>query len=399
MRRGFHPNADARGSIVKASWMRIPTWIKGPVILAIVGTLVVLGVKNSYGAFDHTYDVTMQLPRAGQQLEVGSDVRLRGVVIGKVDAIDLQDRDVRLTLKIEHQYRIPRDAQAYITLKTLLGAKFVDLRVPGTFGPPYLTNDARITATHIGPELEDALADGVNVLDAIRPNDLATVINQLATGARGHGDDIRYSLEKNAALSTEFQQTLAPQLQALHDFRTIFGTLQNSGVDLNNLADAINQGAPVYASTKASEELHRALVAITPFAKNLGDLLILNRKQLDRLMDDGDTVLQAIASRPGGLHDLVQGLYHYVYKLSGNPFILHDGSGAAAFTNFIGGNSDAENKRQICYALPSDIRSRVPLCGGSGGLPLPNPPPLPVPGPTPTLPVPSPSLPAPGGGH
>jgi phospholipid/cholesterol/gamma-HCH transport system substrate-binding protein len=376
---------------VRASWMRIPVWIKGPIILGIIGTAVFLGVKNSYGGFDKTYDLTMNLPRAGQQLEVGSDVRLRGVVIGKVDAINLQDRDVQLTLKILDQYKVPRDAQAYITLKTLLGAKFVDLRVPsGQFGAPYMANGATITNTHIGPELEDALADGVNVLDAIRPNDLATVIHELATGARGHGDDVRFSLNVNAQLSGLFQRTLAPQLQSLHDFRTIFGTLRNSGVDLNNLADAINQGVPVYASTQASEQLHRALVAITPFAKNLGDLLILNRKDLDRMMNSGDTVLQAIASRPGGLHDLIQGLYRYVYKLSGNPYILHDGSGAAAFTNFIGGDSDKQNQQQICWALPADVRHQVPLCNGGNGLPPIGPPPGGPPS-GPPLPIPTPT--------
>jgi phospholipid/cholesterol/gamma-HCH transport system substrate-binding protein len=375
---------------------RIPAWVKGPIIIAAIASLVVYGVKSSYGAFDKTYDLKMALPRAGQQLEVGSDVRLRGVVIGHVDHIQLQDRDVQLTLKILDQYRVPKDAQAYITLKTLLGAKFVDLRVPGALAGPYLADGGQLTNTHVGPELEDALADGVNVLDAIRPNDLATVIHELATGARGHGADVARSLRVNAQLSTEFQQTLAPQLASLRDFRTIFGTLENSGVDLNNLADAINQGAPVYASTQASRDLHRALVAITPFAKNLGDLLILNRTDLDRLMNSGDTLLQAIADRPGGLHDLVQGLYRYVYKLSGNPFILHDGSGAAAFTNFIGGNSDAENQQQICDALPVDVRRQVPLCNGSGGPP--GPPPLPIPTPTPPpLPIPTPSLPGGGG--
>ena len=127
--------------------------------------------------------------------------------------------------------------------------------------------------------------------------------------------------------------------------------------------------------------------------RTLGDLGEEGLLKRVTIRGESHTVLQAIASRPGGLHDLVQGLYRYVYKLSGNPFILHDGSGAAAFTNFIGGDSSAQNKRQICYALPPDIRRRVPLCGGSGGLPPP--PPLPVP--TPSLPVPTPSLPAPGG--
>jgi len=309
----------------------------------------------------------MRLPRAGQQLQQGSDVRIRGVVIGKVDRIQLQRDGVQLTLKIDDQYKIPQDATAFITLKTLLGAKFVDLRVPGAFHGPYLADGDSIRSTHIGPELEDALADGVQVLDAIRPNDLATVIHELATGARGHGADVARSFEANARLSTEFQQTLAPQLQSLHDFRTIFGALRNSGVDLNLLADAINQGVPVYASPRATQELHKALVAITPFANNLADLLTLNRADLDRMIDNGDTVLQAIADRPGGLHSLVQGLYRYVYRLSGNPFMMHDGSGAAAFVNFIGGNSDAENRRQICTALPVDVRRNVPLCTGGGG--------------------------------
>src|SRR5437763_1979662 len=88
--------------------------------------------------------------------------------------------------------------------------------------------------------------------------------------AYGGYADIARSLRYNAELQGEFQRTLPFQLRALHDFRTIFGALRNSGVDLNFLADAINQGVPVYASSRAQAELHKALVAITPFAGNLG---------------------------------------------------------------------------------------------------------------------------------
>ena len=44
---------------VRSKWMHIPVWVKGPVVLAVIGTMVFLGVKNSYGGFDKTYDVTM----------------------------------------------------------------------------------------------------------------------------------------------------------------------------------------------------------------------------------------------------------------------------------------------------------------------------------------------------
>jgi phospholipid/cholesterol/gamma-HCH transport system substrate-binding protein len=343
---------------------RIPALVKGPIIIALFVGLLVVAMKAAYGGYGHYYYLSMDLPRAGQQLQPGSDVRLRGVIIGKVQTIDLVDRHVHITLQIDQPNRVPRDVEAFIDLKTLLGSKFVDLRTSSYRGP-FLADGARIPRTHVGPELEDALASGVQVLDAIRPNDLATIVHELATGARGHGSDIARSLRANAELSTLFAGTLDPQLRALHDFRVIFGALRNKGVDLNHLADAINEGVPVYASKKAQHDLDLALQALTPFSNNLADLFILNRHDWDRMMDSGDRVLGAVAARPEGLRSLVQGLYRYVYRLGGAPPRLRDGTAAAPFTNFIGGNSDAENRRQICQALPPEARKLAPLCNGT----------------------------------
>jgi ABC-type transporter Mla subunit MlaD len=223
-----------------------------------------------------------------------------------------------------------------------------------------------VTRVQVGPELEDALAAGVSVLDAIRPGDAATVVGTLAAGARGHGDDIARSLEANATLTRLFARTLDPQLKSLHDFVVVFGALKSEGVDLNRLADAINQGVPVYASAKAQAELHKALVALTPFSNNMADLLILNRPEWDRLIDSGDVVLGTIAAHPGGLHDLIQGLSRYVFKLSPPPYApgYLNGSAAAGFVNFIGGDSFAHTAAEMCAGLPVDARSQVPLCSG-----------------------------------
>jgi virulence factor Mce-like protein len=347
---------------------RIRPIVIGAAILALVGAAVLLGLKAAYGGFGDYYDVSVTMPRTGQQLELGSEVRLRGVIIGSVNRIELVDRKVQLTLQIERKYKIPADSEAVVSLTTLLGAKFIDLKT-SRFAGPFLADGGVIREGRVGPELEDALADGVEVLDAIRPDDLATVVENLVQGARGHGEDIARNLNANANLSRLFATTLDPQLRSLHDFRVVFGALRNSGVDLNNLADALNQGVPVYASAKAQAELDRALRAVTPFANNLGDLFILNRADWDRLMDAGDTVLQTIAVRPGGLRDLVHGLYRYVYKLSGDPCTkdcgLDDGSGAAGFTNFIGGSNSEQNREEICGALPPELRDQVPLCNGT----------------------------------
>ena len=348
--------------------------VAGPVILGLLGLGMVYGIKAAYGGFADTYDLMVDIPRAGQVLEPGSDVRFRGVPIGEVARIELVDRRVRLTLEIDREYSVPADVRAVVALKTLLGAKFIDLRT-ARYGPPWLEDGGTITRSHVGPELEDALADGVSVLEAIRPEELATVISELARAARGHGEDVARGLVANRDLSDLFAETIAPQLEALHDFRVVFGALEDRGVDLNRLADALNEGVPVYASPQAQAELHRALVAVAPFAENLADLLILQEDDWDTMLDAGDLVLGTIAGRPLGLRDLVAGLAVYVTRLGGDPLMLANGSAMAGFSDFIGGNNPAEVRNQLCDALPLPIRENAPLCEG-----------LPLPVPTPPLP-------------
>jgi virulence factor Mce-like protein len=345
---------------------RVPAIVVGPLVLSLLAAAVYTSVKAAYGGFGHYYTLSVDLPRAGQQMHSGTDVRIRGVPVGKVTAIQLEGHHARLTLTMKRQYHVPASAEAVVTLKTLLGAKYIDLRFDRYAGP-FLSDGGRIRTAHVGPELEDALADGTAVLDAIRPNDLATIVMELSTGARGHGEDVAQGIAANEQLSELFARTLHPQIQSLHDFEVLFGQLQDRGKDLNLLAEAINQGVPVYASRQAQANLRAALEAVTPFANDLADLLIFNKSDWDRMMDAGDRVLAAIAARPGGLRDLVVGLYRYVFKLGGPPFDAKflRGSAAAGFVNFIGGDDGEKNRLEICKALPAEIRHRtLPYCRG-----------------------------------
>lgn len=339
--------------------------VVGSLVMALLGAGIYTSVKWAYGGYEDSYLVTATLPRAGQQMKAGLDVRVRGVKVGEVAGIDLVDRRAQLTLAIDSEHKIPEDAAAVVSLKTPLGAKYVDLQFESNSGGPYLGDGDEVASARIGPELEDALDDGVKLLDAIDPDDLATIVSELAEASEGRGELVARSISTNSELSKVFASTLDPQLEAIQDFEQIFGALEDVGVDLNELADAVNEGAPVYASAEAQRELSKALTAVTPFAEDFADLLILNRKDWSRMMEAGDVVLATTAARPEGLRDLVYGLYRYVYKLGGDIpefFRLSDGSAGAGFTNFIGGNDLEEDQNQICTALPPDIRDQVPVC-------------------------------------
>ena len=347
---------------------RLRTILVGSIVIALLATGVYFGVRAAYGAFSDFYYVTVDLPRAGQQVQQGSDVRIRGVNVGKVADIELADRAARLTLQIEDRFKVPKSTEAVVTLKTFLGSKFVDLRFDPDDAGDFLADGDAIERAAVGAELEDALDDGVSVLEALNPQDVGTVVTELARAARGHGPDIARGLDANAELSRVFATTLDPQLKALDDLRVLFGALESKGADMNALAAAVNEGVPVYASDDAQRALARALDSLVPFADDLGDLIIINRRDWDRMMNAGDLVLATIAARPGGLSNLVTGLRTYVQRL-GHPIshsLLPDGSAAAGFTNFIGGNDTEEDFAQLCSALPLDARAGVPLCKENG---------------------------------
>jgi virulence factor Mce-like protein len=342
---------------------RVVAW--GAVVALVVGSALL--VKYRYGHFDDFYYVTTDMPRATQLLRTGSDVRMSGVVIGSVSDIQLVEREVQLTLQIEPQYRVPASSEAVVELKTLLGDKFVDLRYE-SYRPPFLQDGGSVEGS-VGPELEEVLQSGVEVLESINPDDLATIIGELATGARGHGEDVARGLDANAELSGLFARTLDSQLRGLRDFRLLFDMLKTRALDLNELAEAVNQGVPVYASERAHQDMIRVLDALVPMANHFADLLIFDEDAWDRMMDRGDLVLQTIAERPDGLHDLIHGIYRYVFKLGGPPPVAPDGSGRrmAPFANFFGGDEDHSadfeaSIQAMCQAMPPDVEADVLAC-------------------------------------
>ena len=344
------------------------TMLARRVLVLVLGIVLAAGsyvlVRYRYGAFEDVYHLSVDLPRATQLLRVGTDVRQSGVIVGSVSDISLNGLEVTLELEIEDRYRVPSSTEAFVDLKTLLGDKFVDLRSP-RFGAPFLADGDPVPG-HVGPEFEDVLQAGVDVLEAVDPTELASIIHELARGSQGRGDDIARGLDANATLSQTFRATLREQLSSWEDFGIIFGELANRIPDLNALADAVNEGVPVYASPEAQRHLHRALIALSPMAEDFADLLILERPAWDRLIDDGDVLLQTFVDHIGGFRDLVTGISSYVFKLHGDPPPVGDGTGMAPFSNFIGGGDEADDLKEaidaICDSMPPPPPDPPPIC-------------------------------------
>lgn len=131
----------------------------------IIGTLViVVAITFFYSAYKTTevtqfkggYYLTAKFERA-DGLNLGSDVKIGGIKIGKVTAQDIDSKSFQaiVTLNIQKDIQLPSDTSASIVSSGLLGEKYINL-VPGS-DDSYLKNNNAIQYTQSSINFEDLL--------------------------------------------------------------------------------------------------------------------------------------------------------------------------------------------------------------------------------------------------
>jgi phospholipid/cholesterol/gamma-HCH transport system substrate-binding protein len=101
------------------------------------------------------YRVHVSMPEAAN-LATEADVRMSGVPVGKVKAkkADPATATTDVTLEIDHHYApIPKDTEAVLRQKTLLGETYVEL-APGDKSSGTIADGGRIARAHVAPTVE-----------------------------------------------------------------------------------------------------------------------------------------------------------------------------------------------------------------------------------------------------
>ncbi|MFO7181675.1 MAG: MlaD family protein [Pseudomonadota bacterium] len=101
----------------------------------LIGSLVALALLlGAFAGFEDFWRRTERyyvlVPGSVEGLEVGSTVKIRGVRVGRVGALELHPggfAGVRVALDVPQDTRIPRDAKAFLRFQGLTGLKLVDI--------------------------------------------------------------------------------------------------------------------------------------------------------------------------------------------------------------------------------------------------------------------------------
>ena len=105
--------------------------IGGVVMLAVLAGTGFVYVDTARQKAKEGYPLIARFHKA-EGVALGTDVRLSGVVVGKIVAQGLDDRyRAVITMQIEKSVKLPKDSAAAIQTDNLLGAKFINLQPGG----------------------------------------------------------------------------------------------------------------------------------------------------------------------------------------------------------------------------------------------------------------------------
>jgi phospholipid/cholesterol/gamma-HCH transport system substrate-binding protein len=157
--------------------IRIGTFILSG-LLVFFAIIYLLGAQGRY--FERKYDLIAEFGEVGGLIE-GATVRLAGVQIGRVTAVELPEKPggkVRVTLTIARRYseRVRRDSEAKISTQGLLGDKIIEISI-GTPAAPAL-KPGETLATQDSVEMQQMFKAGAETLQTVR--ELATSLKTTA---------------------------------------------------------------------------------------------------------------------------------------------------------------------------------------------------------------------------
>lgn len=218
---------------------RLPLF--GLAFVVLLFAMIVLAVLSYAGVFVNSRDVTLYLERSGNQLGVGAQVKLNGVVVGTVKELSVSGTDAKVTLALDPGYThlIPKNVKARVLPKTLIGQDYVDLV------PPAVPSTATIAAGDViardrsrtAVELETALNSLLTTLDKVPPQKLAVTLNALSSALGGRGDQLGRTLET----FDRYLGDLNPSIPlALEDLRALARTAQTYDQAAPDLLAALN---------------------------------------------------------------------------------------------------------------------------------------------------------------
>lgn len=211
--------------------------VRGLIYLSVLAVVATLLMMQSQGAFRDSVRATAVVKDVGDGLANGAEVKLDGVLVGKVDTVEstpgAERHVIRLNLDPRHAGQIPASVKARILPSNVFGAPYVDLVRSDESTTP-LAAGATIQGDNSeeAVQLQTAITNTRDVLQAVQPAKLNVALTNMSQALRGKGEQVSSligQMHRYVSAVSPYTETLGDSISKL---APVLENLQRNAPDL-----------------------------------------------------------------------------------------------------------------------------------------------------------------------
>ena len=276
-------------------------------VLALVGGILIAG--RSLSTMDRTH-ITAYFDNSNGLFR-GDEVRILGVPVGAIDAIEPEPNRVKISIWVDDTVKVPAEARAAILSPQLVTARAIQL-TPAYTGGPVMRNGAVIpqTRTAVPLEWDDLRAQLNKLTDALQPTQpggvstLGAFINTAADNLRGQGANIRDTIIKMSQAFSILGDHSNDIFSTIKNLSVVVAALHDSSSLLRELNDNLASVTTLLANDP--DEVGHAISDLNTVVGDTTSFIAENREALGTTTDKLSSISNAIV---GSLDDIKQTLH------------------------------------------------------------------------------------------
>jgi phospholipid/cholesterol/gamma-HCH transport system substrate-binding protein len=295
-----------------------PALIGGLVLVLLVGAVLLLMPGSDQR------NVTAEFPRT-ISLYKGSDVKILGVAVGKIDDVDPSGTKVIVKFHYDGKYKVPADAKAAVISPSIVGDRFIQLTPAYTKGAvmqdgAHLGVDRTATPLELDQifgsitDLTTALGpDGANKPDESGTGALTRLLDSTARNFGGQGVQFNQTLHNLSELTKTLADNKDELFGSLSEVENFTNTLAKNDDTVRRFNDSLASGAQLLADERqdlaaALQNLSVAMTQVKSFVADNKALLSSNIKELNKLstvlVKNRDALDETLKDAPVALNNL-----------------------------------------------------------------------------------------------
>ncbi len=294
------------------------TILRKVVPLLVVAALVVAAGLSLLGS-DSSRKLTAHFPRTVSIYE-GSEVRMLGVAIGKVDSVTPSGTDVTVAMHYDGDVKVPADASAVIVAPSIVGDRFIQL-TPVYKGGPTLADGAvlQVDKTQVPLELDEIFGSLDKLTVALGPNGanangaLTDLLETTAANFGGQGAQFHTTIQNFAKLSETLDNNKEELFGSAAELEKFIKTLADNDQTVRSFNTSLANVSTTLAGEReelasALKNLSTGLGKVAQFVKDNKSILKKNITGLNRvtkvLVKQRDALEETLKTAPLALNNL-----------------------------------------------------------------------------------------------